>query len=493
MVTKEQAASGELTFVTRALIDGRFVDSASGKTYPIISPSTGGMLTEVAECDAVDIDAAVSAARRSFEARDWSGQPPGARKRQLMRLAEAIRANAEELAFLITLDMGKPISDSRGEVAAAGDCVQYYGEAIDKLYGEVAPTDSTYLTLVTREPVGVVGAIVPWNYPLVLTCWKLAPALAAGNSIVIKPSEKAPLANLRLAELVAETEMPDGVVNFVPGFGDPAGKSLALHSDVDAITFTGSGAVGRLILGYAGASNMKAVSLECGGKSPNIVLADVPDMNAAVEASLNGAYENAGQMCNAATRLLVQDRIADEFIEKVLATTPRFAPADPLDPGTVMGAMVDEAQMHRVLGYIGNGVEEGATLTTGGHRTQPKPGGFYIEPTVFTDVANEMTIAREEIFGPVLSVIRFSDVDEAVRIGNDSIYGLAAAVWTTDITKAHTIARELRAGSVYVNCYDRDDPSAPFGGYKQSGLGREKSLHAIDHFTQLKTTWVNLG
>ena len=493
MVTKEKVASDGLTFVTQAFIDGRFVDSGSGKTYEVVSPATGETLTEVAECDAADIDAAVSAARRSFESAVWAKQSPADRKRSLLRIADAIRASADELAMLITLDMGKPISDAEGEVSAAADCVQYYAEAIDKLYGEIAPTDPSYLTLVTREPVGVVGAIVPWNYPLVLTCWKLAPALAAGNSIVIKPSEKAPLVNLRLAALVAETGMPDGVVNFVPGFGDPPGKALALHSDVDALTFTGSGAVGRLILGYAGASNMKSVALECGGKSPNIVLGDAPDLDAAVAASLIGAYENAGQMCNAGTRLLVQDRIADEFMDRVLSAAPRFTPGDPLDPETVMGAMVDEAQMHRVLGYIDKGVDEGATLTTGGHRVQPKPGGYYIEPTVFTDVDNEMTIAREEIFGPVLSVIRFSDADDAVRIANDSIYGLAAAVWTNDVTKAHRIARSLRAGSVYVNCYDRDDPSAPFGGYKQSGLGREKSLHAIDHFTQLKTTWVNLG
>ena len=461
MLTTKQVMNGhELTFVTDAFIDGQFVEAADGKRYDVINPANGQTLATVAECGAEDVDRAVSAARRAFEAEEWSAAAPRVRKDKLLALADAIRASAEELALLITLDMGKPLNDSHGEVEAAANCVQYYGEAIDKLYGEVAPTDSRYLTLVTREPIGVIGAIVPWNYPLVLTCLKLAPALAAGNSIVVKPSEKAPLANLRLAALTAEAGFPDGVVNFVPGFGDPAGKALALHGDVGAITFTGSGVVGRLILGYAGASNMKSVSLECDGKSPNIILADLPDVESAVEASLIGAYENAGQMCNAGTRLLVQDGIADEFVSRILESTPRFLPGDPLSPDTAMGAMVDEPQVHRVLDYI--------------------------------DVANTMRIAREEILGPVLSVIRFSDPEQAVRIANDTDYGLAAAVWTRDVTKAHRIARALRAGSVYVNCYDRDDPSAPFGGYKQSGLGREKSLHAIDHFTQLKTTWVNL-
>ena len=494
MLRTTQVLNGhELTFVTDAFIDGRFVEAADGRRYDVINPATGQCLASVAECGAVDVDRAVGAARAAFEAQVWSAAAPSVRKGRLLALADAIRAHAEELALLITLDMGKPINDSHGEVEAAANCVQYYGEAIDKLYGEVAPTDSSYLTLVTREPIGVIGAIVPWNYPLVLTCWKLAPALAAGNSIVVKPSEKAPLANLRLAALVAEAGFPDGVVNFVPGFGDPAGKALALHDDVGAITFTGSGAVGRLILGYAGASNMKSVSLECGGKSPNIILADLPDVESAVEASMIGAYENAGQMCNAGTRLLVQDGIADEFVSKVLERAPRFLPGDPLSPDTVMGSMVDEAQMHRVLGYIRQGLGEGATLSTGGQQARAESGGFYIEPTVFTDVANTMTIAREEIFGPVLSVIRFTEPEDAVRIANDTVYGLAAAVWTRDVTKAHRIARALRAGSVYVNCYDRDDPSAPFGGYKQSGLGREKSLHAVDHFTQLKTTWVSLA
>jgi acyl-CoA reductase-like NAD-dependent aldehyde dehydrogenase len=475
------------------VIGGRRVPAVSGATFECMSPIDGRRLASVASGDVADIDAAVVAARVAFERGDWSRQPPAARKRVLQKFADLVLAHTEELALLETLDMGKPIRDSLSvDVPATARCLRWYAEAVDKIYDEVAPTGPGALALITREPVGVVGAIVPWNFPMIMAAWKIAPILAAGNSLVLKPSEKSPLTALRLADLALAAGVPPGVFNVVPGFGHTAGKALALHMDVDCIAFTGSTATGKQIMQYAGASNLKRVGLECGGKSPNIVMADYPDLERAAAAAAGAIFFNQGEMCSAGSRLLVQESIRAPLLERIAALGREMPPGDPLDPATRLGALVDEPQTERVLGYIDAGRADGARLALGGRRVRTDTGGCYVEPTIFDAVKPAMRIAREEIFGPVLSVIGFRDLDEAIRIGNDVIYGLAAAVWTRDITQAHRAARALRAGIVYVNCYDADDITVPFGGFRQSGMGRDKSLHAFDKYTELKTTWIDL-
>ena len=484
-----------LSFRSQAFIDGRYVDSASGKTFDCVNPATGRVLAKVAASDQEDVARAVKAARASFEKGHWSRMAPGQRNKRLQSFANLIDKHSTELALLETLDMGKPIRHSANiDIPLSAACIRWYGEAIDKIYDEIAPTGPETVAMIRREPIGVVGAVVPWNFPLLIASWKIGPVLAAGNSIIVKPAEQSPLTAIRIAELIAEAEIPEGVFNVVPGFGESAGQAIGRHNDIDAVTFTGSAEVGKLFLRYSGESNMKRISLECGGKTPIIVLADVPDLEAAAAAAAWGIFFNQGEVCNAGSRLIVEAPIKDALLEKVMEVGKKLQPGDPLDPKTKMGAIVDETQLQRILGYIEHGKKEGAKLRMGGSRVNgANANGYFIEPTVFDDVDNKMKIAQEEIFGPVLSTITVNSPEEAVKVGNDTIYGLAAAVWTRDITKAFKISRELRAGVVWVNTFDAGDISAPFGGFKQSGFGRDKSLHALDKYTELKTIWIAVG
>ncbi|WP_211466815.1 aldehyde dehydrogenase [Collimonas silvisoli] len=477
----------------RAFIGGERVAALSGAVFDCISPIDGRKLADVARCDAGDIGLAVNAARAAFDDRRWAGTAPAARKRTMIKFADLLLQHRDELALLETLDMGKPIKYSRSvDVPAAANCIRWYGEAIDKIYDEIAPTPDTCLALITREPVGVVAAVVPWNYPMLMASWKIAPALAAGNSVVLKPSEKSPLSALRLAEIALEAGIPPGVFNVAPGYGHEAGSALALHMEVDCIGFTGSTRTGKQIMQYAGQSNLKRVWTELGGKSPNIVCADCPDLDAAVRAAVGAVYFNQGESCNAPSRLFVEESIKDQFLAKALALLPNFQPGDPLDETTVMGAIVDNIQMNSILGFIESGKAEGAQLLAGGQQVRSGTGGYYIEPTLFDNVTSTMKIAREEIFGPVLSVLGFIDLNDAIQAANATAFGLQAAVWTSDLRKAHQAARALRVGTVHVNQYDEDDMTVPFGGYKQSGNGRDKSLHAFDKYMELKTTWIKI-
>lgn len=487
------ARAAELRIDGRAFIEGRRVHAQDGETFACHSPIDGRLLGQITRGRAADVDAAVRSARAAFEDRRWAGMPPASRKAVLQRFAECILEAQDELALLETLDMGKPIQYALDEdVPATAGCIAWYAEAVDKIYDEVAPTADSALALITREPMGVIGAIVPWNYPMIMAAWKLGPALAAGNSVVLKPSEKSPLTAMRLAELAVDAGIPPGVFNVVPGYGHEAGEALALHMEVDAIGFTGSTRVGRRMLDYAGQSNLKRVYNELGGKSAFLVFNDHEDIARAARTVAGCMFFNQGESCNAPSRVLVQADIADAFVEMVAAEAVHYQPGDPLDPETELGALVDETQLKTVLSYIAAGHEDGARCVTGGLQARKETGGYYVQPTVFDGVHNQMKIAREEIFGPVLSILRFKDEAEAIAIANDSSYGLQASVWSHNLNRAHRVAKALRAGTVQVNQYDEDDITVPFGGYKQSGNGRDRSLHAFDKYTELKSTWISL-
>ena len=488
-----EAKAAALSIRTQAFIDGVYVDAASGKTFSCISPIDGKSQGQIAECEFEDVERAVKASRRAFESGVWSETSPVHRKKVLQKFAVLIEQHAEELALLESLDMGKPVADALSiDVSASVRCLNWTAEAIDKVYGEIAPTPNHELGLITREPLGVIAAIVPWNFPLLMATWKYAPALAMGNSVILKPSEKSPLSAIRIAELAMQAGIPAGVFNVLPGFGKGAGEPLALHMDVDGLVFTGSTGVGKHLLQCAGRSNMKRAFMECGGKSPNLVFADAPDLQAAAEAAAIGIFFNQGEVCTAASRLLVERSIKDDFVKLVVEAGKNLHPKHPFDPSAPMGAIVDEGQMNRVLDYIEKGKAEGAELALGGERVMTETGGYYVAPTIFNEVAHEMSISKEEIFGPVLSVIGFDNEHDAIRIANDTDFGLAAGVWTQNLSKAHRVAKKLRAGSVWVNYWDGGDMTAPFGGFKQSGNGRDKSLHAFEKYTELKSTWINL-
>ncbi|MFN7008742.1 MAG: aldehyde dehydrogenase [Allorhizobium sp.] len=479
-----------LRFRDKAFIGGKAVEALSGDTFDCINPATGGLLAKVAACGEADVDRAVKSARAAFEDGRWSRKSPAERKAVLLKLADLIRANTVELALLDSLDMGKLVMDAATvDVPGSAAIFQWYAEAIDKVYDEVAPTGPNNLALVRREPLGVVGAVVPWNFPLDMATWKCAPALAMGNSVVLKPAEQSPLSALRLAELALEAGLPEGVLNVVPGLGEVTGRALGLHPDVDCITFTGSTQVGKYFLGYSAQSNMKQVWLECGGKSPNLIFADCEDLDAAADMAAFGIFFNQGEICSANSRLLVERSICDVFVEKMVERARRYTPGNPLDPASSMGAIVDEGQTRRILSFIEQG-RKTSRLVSGGERVTVDGKGCFIQPTIFADVDADDRLSREEIFGPVLAVSAFDSESEAIARANDTIYGLAASVWTSNLSRAHRVSDQLRAGTVSVNTVDALSPMTPFGGFKQSGIGRDLSLHAFDKFSGLKTTWI---
>ena len=485
-----QTLAGKLKPHHQLFINGRFEDADSGKCFSSINPANQSVLAEVAAGDATDIDRAVAAARAAFNKGMWSEETPQNRKAVLLKLADLIRANLDELALLDSMDMGKPVEDAAAvDVPGSAAFFQWYAEAIDKIYDEIAPTGKGNLALITKEPLGVVGAVVPWNFPLDMATWKGAAALAAGNSVVLKPAEQSPLSALRLAELAMEAGLPEGVFNVVTGYGETAGKALGLHGDVDCLAFTGSTPIGKMFQQYAGQSNMKQVWLETGGKSPNLVFADADDLDAAASMAAFGIFFNQGEVCSANSRLLVERSIHKEFLDRMISHAAAHQPGDPLNPSSKMGAIVSKEQHDRIMSMI----EEGrgyADCVTGGNAIQVDGKGYFVEPTIFNDVPPASQLAKEEIFGPVLSVIPFDSEDEAVAMANDSIYGLAASVWTGSLSRAHRVSRRLHAGTVSVNTVDALSPMTPFGGFKQSGYGRDLSLHALDKYTALKTTWI---
>lgn len=480
---------------TLAYLDGAFVPAASGATFESLDPATGRKLADIAACDAADVDRAVASARAAFDSGAWSRKHPSERREVLMRLVALLEKNLEDLALIEAIDAGKPITDCREfDLPDTINSIRWYAEAADKVFGKTTPAGDGALGMVVHEPIGVVGAVLPWNFPLAMLAWKLGPALASGNSVVVKPPELTTLSTLRFAELATEAGLPDGVLNVVPGLGHVTGRALGLHGDVDAISFTGSNEVGREFLRYSAASNLKKIVLELGGKAPQIVTADNADrLELVAEDLAEAAFGNMGQNCTAGSRILVHESILEDFVAQLVTATEKNVVGDPLDPATTIGSLVEESALHRVAGYVDAAVADGATVATGGSRVLEETGGWFYPPTVVTDVREDMAIAREEIFGPVVAVLPFTDLDDAIRIANDTPFGLAATVWSRDIDDALIAARAVRAGTVSVNGYSEGDITTPFGGYKESGFGgRDNGLEAFAQYTETKTIWITL-
>jgi gamma-glutamyl-gamma-aminobutyraldehyde dehydrogenase len=494
-MTVQSPERATTAFRTQAFIDGAFVDSISGRTYVAENPATGRPLATIAACAEEDVDRAVRAARRTVDAGVWSSLAPADRKRVLIRFADLIDAHLEELALTESLDAGKPIADTRVlDIPETAGCIRWHAEAIDKLYDQVAPTGPGAVAMVVREPAGVVGAVVPWNYPAQMAAWKLGPALATGNSVVIKPAQQTSLSLLRLAELAAEAGLPDGVLNVVTGPGDVVGRAIARHPDIDVVAFTGSTEVGRTFLHHSAETNLKRVVLELGGKSPQIVMGDAADLDRVAEQAANAIFWNMGENCSAGSRLIVDRRIKDALLDRLLKVTTSWIVGDPLDDTTRIGPMITDGHLQRVLSYIQAGVDEGARVAVGGQRVLEETGGHFVAPTIFDGANNDMRIAREEIFGPVLTILEFSTEDEAIALANDTPYGLAASLYTENVRVAHRMARAIKAGTIGINAYAEGDMTTPFGGFKQSGFGgHDKSIHAHDQYTELKTIWLDMS
>lgn len=489
-----QDVIANLSFQTKAFIGGRTLSALSGKTFSTENPATGQPLADIAECDEKDVAIAVQCARKAFEDGSWSRMSPADRKQILFKFADLIEKHEAELAVTESLEAGKPITDCVTiDIPETVGCIRWHAEAADKIYDQISQTGPDNIGMIVREPIGVVGAVIPWNFPALMMAWKIGPALATGNSVIVKPAELTSLSALRIAELSAQAGIPDGVFNVVPGFGETAGRAIGRHMDIDAVTFTGSTEVGRMFLQYAAESNLKRIVLECGGKSPQVVMGDVADLDAVASNAVNCIFWNMGENCTAGSRLIVHKSIKDTLLEKIIALTAEWKVGDPLDPATKIGSMIEKPHMEKVLSYIEAGKAEGAKLILGGNRVLAKTGGYFVEPTIFDNVTNDMKIAREEIFGPVLAAITFEDEAEAVALANDTPYGLAASVYTDNVNAAHRLSRALRAGTVSVNCYSEGDITTPFGGYKESGFGgRDNGIHAHEQYTEIKTIWMQL-
>ena len=495
-LTKEEYKNiaKSINFRTNAFIDGEFVKSLSGKTFATYNPATGGKLADITSCDTTDVDLAVKAARKAFEDKRWAGLAPAVRKEIIIKFSNLIMENQNELAIMETLDSGKPISDTiEIDTIETAECITWYAEAEDKMEDQITAAGSDIVSMIVREPVGVVGAILPWNFPMMMAGWKLGPILASGNSVVLKPSKLTTLTMLRLAELAQQAGIPNGVLNVVPGPGRSVGEAIALHPDIDLITFTGSTVVGKTLLEQSSKSNLKRVLLELGGKNPCVIMPNITDIDVAAEEAATAAFWNMGENCSANSRILVHEDIKDEFLEKFIEKSKEWTTGDPLDPQFKLGAIIEKSHMEKILEYIEIAKKEGAKLVHGGKRILKETGGYFIEPTIFDNVTPDMTIAIEEIFGPVVAIMTFTNEDEAIRIANDTIYGLHASIWSNDVNQVHRMSRAINAGTISVNCFSEGDNTTPFGGFKQSGFfGRDKSLWASRQYKEMKTIWLKL-